>query len=130
MVAILDAFHFDLSDAQPLEEGNGPSQLPPNPINWRVKSEGVSAPIEHSSKGMDEGTKTSKEGKDGEGEGEMLLMEGEEGGEVDVEQKIGLETTDSTVKRNLAQKIHKTIVHSILPSLQAVLTKRVRGCAL
>lgn len=129
MVAILDAFHFDLSGAKPLKERNGPSQHSPNPTNERVQSEGVSAPTEHSSEEMRDGMKRSEERKDEEGEGEISLMEGEEGEEgeeLDVEKKIDSESVDSTVKQNLAQKIHKTIVYSILPNLQAVLTKRVR----
>jgi len=132
VVAILDAFHFDLSGAKPLEERNGPSQHSPNPTNERVQSEGVSAPAEHSSEEMRDGMKKSEEGKDEEGEGEISLMEGEEGEEgeegkeLDVEKKIDSDSVDSTVKQNLSQKIHKTIVHSILPNLQAVLTKRVR----
>ena len=133
MVAILDAFHFDLSGAKPLEERNEPSQLSPNPTNERVQSEGVSAPTEHSPEEMRDGMKKSEERKDEEGEGEIFLMEGEEGEEreeLDVEKKVDSESADSTVKQNLAQKIHKTIVHSVLPKLQGVLTKRVRRCTL
>ena len=62
------------------------------------------------------------------------MEEEEEGGdreedeEMDLEQKVNPEVADNgRVKQALAQKIHKTIVSSILPSLQAVLTKRVKA---
>ena len=74
------------------------------------------------------GTGEGKEAK-GEGQGDEEAGEGEEeerreeeeeddkeGGEMDV---------DEVQRQSTAQRIHRTIVRSILPSLQAVLTKKV-----
>ena len=117
VVAILDAFHFDLSEATSLNEREQ-LQASLDRGGGREKLElGTEKHLQKLSK---------EEGKD-EMEEEEEGGDREEGEEMDVEQKVDSEVVDnSRVKQALAQKIHKTIVSSILPSLQAVLTKRVR----
>lgn len=111
-MAILDAFHFDLSEATPLNERE---QLQASLDTGGERKKLELGTEKHSQK-------LSKE--EGEMEGGEEGEDREEGEEMDVEQKLVAD--NSRVKQALAQKIHKTIVSSILPSLQAVLTKRVR----
>ena len=116
VVAILDAFHFDLSEATPLNERER-SRASLDAGGGREKLEGTG---KHS-------RELSKEGRKDETEGEEEGEDREEGEEMDMDQKDPEVADNSRAKQALAQKIHKTIVSSILPSLQAVLTKRVKG---
>ena len=116
VVAILDAFHFDLSEATPLNERER-SRASLDAGGGREKLEGTG---KHSRELSNEGRKDETEGEE---EGE----DREEGEEMDMDQKDPEVADNSRVKQALAQKIHKTIVSSILPSLQAVLTKRVKA---
>ena len=114
MVAILDAFHFDLSEATPLNERE---QLQAS-LDTGGEREKLELGTEKHSQKL-----SKEEGKD-EMEREEEGEDREESEEMNVEQKLVAD--NSRVKQALAQKIHKTIVSSILPSLQAVLTKKVR----
>ena len=117
MVAILDAFHFDLSEATPLNE-RGQSRPSLGAGGGREKLEGTG---KHS-------RELSKEERKDEMEEEEEGGDREEDEEMNLEQKVNPEVADNgRVRQALAQKIHKTIVSSILPSLQAVLTKRVKA---
>ena len=64
---------------------------------------------------------------EGKGEREELIIEGEveEAGEAEEEEEEGEEEEGSVVDGGQAQRIHGTIVTSVLPSLMATLTKKV-----
>ena len=119
VVAVLDNFHFDLSLVQSThqeDEGTNTEQR-------------TSFSQEHC-----EGERTSvvreADGLESEESQEELEMEADES-EVSVreqkEKSVG-EDGDLMKQRAMAQKIHKAIVNSILPSLEGVLTKRVSRC--
>ena len=100
VVAILDAFHFDVSGASPL-----PVQEKAELVRKGQTSEDVSDTKEERT----------------EGEGEKMEVEGEEEGEE--EEKKGGRNICEEISLQQQQKIHDTIVQSILPCLEAVLTK-------
>ena len=120
VVAVLDNFHFDLSSLQsPPKEEEGKEdvtavhddeQTPSDQsLNKDISSnDDVERNIEH-----EDGTPA-----------ELVMEDDGEDTHKDEETKAVGED-ESLKQRATAQKIHKAIVNSILPSLEAVLTKRV-----
>ena len=104
MVAVLDNFHFDLSLAQPLhgEDTTTAGTNSGQEISDMAPDEDEETKAGHQTEDlpMEEDSEETREGKS--------LREGE-----------------LSKQRAMAQKIHRAIVNSILPSLEAVLTKRV-----
>jgi hypothetical protein len=121
VVAVLDNFHFDLSLAQSVHQED---EVVTNSEQRTSFSQEV----------CEERDKTSakREAKDGAGleseesqeELEMEEEENESSVQEEKEKSVG-EESDLTKQRAMAQKIHKAIINSILPSLEGVLTKRV-----
>ena len=115
MVGILNAFHFDVSDTSPtaLSENNRDEKR--GKEEWLVDRGKASTP-EGVIEVLEERGSEEKEGD------VMELEEDGERGEVGEEEEGGCnQTTHSS--HQLQQKIHNTIVQSILPSLDAILTK-------
>jgi hypothetical protein len=120
-VAVLDNFHFDLFLAQSVHQED---EVVTNSEQRTSFSQEV----------CEERDKTSakREAKDGAGleseesqeELEMEEEENESSVQEEKEKSVG-EESDLTKQRAMAQKIHKAIINSILPSLEGVLTKRV-----
>lgn len=98
MVGILDSFHFDVSDV------TSTSSLDEKRDSKMTDKDGDSVPEEV----VEEREKQDEE--------ENMEVEEEEGGREKEEEC-------SVSPPQLQQKIHDTIVFSILPSLQAILTK-------
>lgn len=143
MVAILDAFHFDLSLATPPghpadsvgagkdmevepEKGVEPDKVV-EPEKW-VESDKVVEPEKgvYPAEQEPEGTSVGTSEvilMDTEKEDEQLEEEEEEG-----EGKEAARLSPEEQKRLTAQHIHDSIVRTVLPRLQAVLTKQVFNC--
>ena len=105
MVGILDSFHFDVSN----------TTLPASQEQRRDMKSGQD--LESISEEKDTVSEEKYRGKE-EKEGEA--MEVEEEGEREEEEEEGCGLLSQS---QLQQKIHNTIVQSILPSLEAILTK-------
>lgn len=103
---MLDNFHFDLSLAQSLHQESEEGDVQPE-ADTKRKAEGGVTELE------------SEESQ------EELEIEEEENECVQEEKERSVREGDVTKQRAMAQKIHKAIVNSILPSLEGVLTKRV-----
>ena len=122
-MAVLDNFHFDLSLAQSLHQEDDiidNEQL----ASSQKLSEGDIQP-EADAKKEAKGGVTKLESEESQ---EELEMEEEESECVREEKERSVGEGDLTKLRAMAQKIHKAIVNSILPSLEGVLTKRVSKC--
>ena len=117
MVAVLDNFHFDLSLVQSThreDEGTNSEQL--TSFSQELHEEGERTSVVRETGGL--------ESEESQEELEMEVDESESGAREEKEKSVG-EDGDLTKQRAMAQKIHKAIVNSILPSLEGVLTKRV-----
>ena len=117
VVAVLDNFHFDLSLVQSLHQEEHTSPDKEQQASFKNLSKG-DIPLD---------TKTEFEGEttlEEEESQEELEME-EESDSVQEEMEKSVEEESRTKQIAAAQKIHKAIVNSILPSLEGVLTKRV-----
>ena len=133
VVVVLDNFHFDLSSIQLTshedsststkhDSGHQPSsgsegEREGNPIP-EVEEDGEGRELEEAMTEHDSESRLDLD-KDDEGESEGSTRRDER------EQSTLKGEADLTKQLLLAKKIHKTIVSSILPSLEAVLTKRV-----
>ena len=106
-MGILDSFHFDVSGAS----GDGRSEG----VSGDGESEGVGGDGESEGVGGDGG---SERGEELESEREPATF-----GEDDMEMEGARETEGEREVSSLQQRIHDTIVLSILPSLTAFLTK-------
>lgn len=118
MVAVLDNFHFDLSSLRSPSHEEGEKVIDTSsPGGEHQASSGQTRSQELP---QDEYAEEIIEHKDKTPE----ELEMEEDDNKDEEGK-SVEEDELTEQRAMAQKIHKSIVNSILPSLEAVLTKRV-----
>ena len=121
-MAVLDNFHFDLSLSQSLHQDNEVTVNKQQASSEKLHKEGdVSPKVDAKREAVNHAGLESEESQ------EELEMEEEEESECVQEEKeksVG-EENDLTKQRAMAQKIHKAIVNSILPSLEGVLTKRV-----
>lgn len=135
MVAILDAFHFDLSLATPFGRASDRNGTGEEKVQEKSHEpiadvqEGVSVdPSGQEAVAMD----TTKEDAQLDEGQEEKDEEGEEKDEEGEEEEEEGQATDANVEeqnRLTAQRIHDNIVRTILPRLQAVLTKQVERCA-
>ena len=122
MVAVLDNFHFDLSSLQsPSDKDGVEAIITASPGGELQAPSGQTLSQELSQD--DDDAEASVEHKDKNPE----EMEMEEDNDEDSyrEDEKSVEEDKLMKRRAMAQKIHKAIVNSILPSLEAVLTKRV-----
>ena len=128
VVAVLDNFHFDLSLAQSVCSQEEKDKVSDNELlTSSQKGSGGGVPIKAASVKVEDGEDDVR--LESEESQEELEMEEEESEEIVEEEEKKAGSTgeaDRTKQRAMARKIHKAIVHSILPSLEAVLTKRVR----
>ena len=129
VVAVLDNFHFDLSSLRSVvdvdEEKNddittatpsGPSHSGEEQIPDDKVVETPTAKLE------------GHEGHEGHKGHEGMETEDKSEETQEVKEVSTGKEEESSRERMLAKKIHKAIVSSILPSLEAVLTKRVSQC--
>ena len=121
-MAVLDNFHFDLSLAQPWNQNATTSSTSDKEqqASSQNLSEGEDIPPE-----IDTKTEVEDETTCGEEENQEELEMEEESKGLQEEKEKSVGEDDLTKQKAIAQKIHKAIVNSILPSLEAVLTKRV-----
>ncbi len=140
-MTILDAFHFDLSQAYALADGEEEERGKEEGGKEGEKEEGGKEvereeAEEEERGGGREGEREEGNDKEGQHTGETSEVEGEETmePELDLEEEDegeGDERIEATgeaqrgSQKSTAQRVHRTIVHSILPSLQAVLTQKV-----
>ena len=133
VVAVLDNFHFDLSSIQLTshedssistthDSGHQPSSVSEGeregaPVP-EVEKDGEGGESEEAMAEHDNESRQDLD-KDDEGESEGSTRQDER------EQSTLRGEADLTKQLLLAKKIHKAIISSILPSLEAVLTKRV-----
>lgn len=118
VVAVLDNFHFDLSSIQ-LSSHN----------DDRENDDVTKATSTNQSHGDDEELPPDEGGSEEDKESSQEGLEMEESDSEDIqkerESSAGGGQGESLKQVALAKKIHKAIVASILPSLEAVITKRV-----
>ena len=123
-MAVLDNFHFDLSLAQSLcqEDSTATTSDSKQQAASQNLNEGDIPPEANVAKAESE----DDIGLESEESQEESKMEEEESESVQEEmEEISAGEGDLAKQRAMAQKIHKAIVNSILPSLEGVLTKRV-----
>ena len=119
-MAVLDNFHFDMSLAQSVhQEDEGTNSEQQTSFSQELCEEGERTSVVREADGL--------ESEENQEELEMEEDERESSGLEGKEKSVG-EESDLTKRRAMAQKIHKAIVNSILPSLEGVLTKRVSKC--
>ena len=127
MVAILDAFHFDLSLATPFGRASD--------RNWTGEEkvqEKSHEPIADVQEGVSEDPSGQETVAMDATKEDAQLDEGQEEKDEEGEEEEEGQATDANVEeqnRLTAQRIHDNIVRTILPRLQAVLTKQVECCA-
>ena len=135
MVAVLDNFHFDLSLIQSTSHDHAAATSGTTDGERQAPSvsegERESAPLLEEEEREEErgGMEVAMAGQEDNDGGKDLDAE-EEGESMDStsderERCVLREEADVAKQLALAKKIHKAIVSSILPSLEAVLTKRV-----
>lgn len=120
-MAVLDNFHFDLSLAQSLHQEDEITDNKRQASPQKLSEEDIS---------LEKDTKTEAEdvtGLESEESQEEVEMEEESESVQEEKERKSVGEEDVVKQRAMAQKIHKAIVHSILPSLEGVLTKRVRN---
>ena len=134
MIAVLDSFHFDLSYLDKDKEGLVGSVSVAGPTSEGGEGQGgvegageEQGGIEGAGDGDEQGgIEGAMEGAGGEQEGAVGAVAGEEEHEVVEEEERGMENECSVDKKEaLARKIYRSIVKTILPNLQQVLTKKV-----
>ena len=119
---MLDNFHFDLSSLQsPSHKDGAGAIITASPGDEHQTPSGQTLSQELSQD--DEDAEASVEHKDKNPE--EVEMEEEDDEESCREEEKSVKEDELMKRRAMAQKIHKAIVNSILPSLEAVLTKRV-----
>ena len=119
MVAVLDNFHFDLSLVQSTHQEDEGTNSEQRTSFSQELYEGERTSVVREADGL--------ESEESQEELEMEVDESESGAREEEEKSVG-EDGNLTKQRAMAQKIHKAIVNSILPSLEGVLTKRVSRC--
>ena len=106
-MTILDAFHFEAC-ALGLEEGEEGER--------KGQPTGTSGVTEKEREGTNHDGNQIEETQETYTDIEMVEKE---------EMEVSGEVEDDLRQKSIAQRIHRTIIHSILPSLQEILTKKV-----
>ncbi len=107
VITVLDNFHFDLSlVSSECLHGDG---------GRHGNDTGAAG---------DAATTIADRGKSGDGETKRGATVDEEGGEEEAAEEVEVDETEGR-SRAVAMKIYRTIVKTILPNLQEVLTKKV-----
>ena len=120
MVAVLDNFHFDVSFVQSTHQEDEGTNSQQQTSSSQELHEGERTSIVREADGL--------ESEESQEELEMEVDDESESSAQEEKEKSVEEDGDLTKQRAMAQKIHKAIVNSILPSLEGVLTKRVSRC--